>query len=157
MDALLPFATVQSYRKGFRLAVQENGQLVCRFILSGSVEVHRESDSLLIMTAPAYTIAGLGGQNSTYMITAENGKVATLLLAEFHHRIDELGLWEELGKNMVLVTNKLFHYSKILSAPTAYETIWIQLMELIREPLSIREKNRWNVTFAKKRISPEAA
>ncbi|MRS13359.1 hypothetical protein GJV06_00390 [Enterobacteriaceae bacterium RIT691] len=140
VDALLPFATIKSYKKGSRLLVEENGQLVCRFILSGSVEVHRKSDHLLILTPPDYSIFGLGGQNAIYIITAEASKIATLPLAEFHQRIAELNLWEALAKHMVVTTNKLFNYSKILSAPTAYEIICNQLMELMREPLAIREK-----------------
>ncbi len=140
IDALHPYTTIKLYRKGIRLPIEENGQAVCRFVLSGSVRIYRTSDDLLILTAPANNIVGLGGHNATYGITAETCKIGTLSLAEFHQRVEELKLWEILAKHMVVVTNKLFYYSKILSAPTAYEIICNQLMELIREPAELRKK-----------------
>lgn len=41
---------------------------------------------------------------------------------------------------MVVVSNKLFSYSKQLSAPTAYEVICSQLIQLMHEPEDMRSK-----------------
>jgi hypothetical protein len=140
VDALLPFVTVKSYRKGIRLSIQENGEPVCRMIVSGTAGVYRALDHLLIVTAPTSSIVGLGGQNGIYILTSESCKIATLTLAEFHRYMEELGLWETLAKCMIMSNKKLLHYSEILSAPTAYQIICNQLLELMREPLATREK-----------------
>lgn len=138
VEALLPFATPQSYRKGIRLDFLEADIPVCRLIISGSVEVHRTADHLLVVRAPSFTILGLGVSGS-YIVTAEPCKIATLPLAEVHQHIQELGLWEVLAKHMVVVSSKLFSYSRQLSAPTAYEVICSQLIELMHESEALRE------------------
>ena len=140
VDAMLPVATVKTWRKGCQLAIEENGQPLCRMVLSGSVQLHRKADHRLITTVSSYTIQGLGGQNAIYLVTAETCEIATLTLEAFQQRIDELQLWEVFARYMVVVSNKIFYYAKILSAPTAYEMICNQLMELCREPLEVREK-----------------
>lgn len=139
VEALLPFATPQSYRKGIRLDLRQDDKPVCRFIISGSVDVHRSSDHLLIVRAPSFSILGLG-LHDVYIATAEPCKIATLPLDEVHQHIEELGLWEVLAKHMVVVSNKLFSYSKQLSAPTAYEVICSQLIQLMHEPEDMRSK-----------------
>ena len=48
-------------------------------------------------------------------------------------------MWEVLAKHMVVVSSKLFSYSRQLSAPTAYEVICSQLIELMHESESLRE------------------
>ncbi|MDA8481279.1 helix-turn-helix domain-containing protein [Citrobacter sp. Awk 4] len=138
VEALLPFATPQSYRKGIRLDFIEADKPICRIIVSGSVEAHRTADHLLVVRVSAPSILGLGISDS-YIITAEPCKIATLSLAEVHQHIQELGMWEVLAKHMVVVSSKLFSYSRQLSAPTAYEVICSQLIELMHESESLRE------------------
>lgn len=138
VEALQPFATTQSYRKGVRLDFVETDEPLCRLIINGSVEVHRTADHLLMVRVPASRILGLG-ISGCYIVTAEPCKIATLTLEEAHQHIQELGLWEVLAKHMVVVSSKLFFYSRQLSAPTAYEVICCQLIELMHEPESLRK------------------
>ena len=76
-------------------------------------------------------------------MTAETCKVSTLTVAEMQQHISDNGLWEIAAQHMIVVTNKLYSYSKQMSAPTAYEVIRNQLRELSHEPASLRE----NVTI----------
>lgn len=138
VETLEPYADLRSYRKGIRLALQENEQPVCRLIISGSVEVHRQSDDLLIVRAPAPGIVGLAIYDA-YIITAESCRIATLPLEEVHRLVNEKGLWEILAQHMMIISSKLYAYSKQLSAPTAYETIRNHLIVLIHEPETLRE------------------
>lgn len=137
VEALLPFAKTQTYRKGIKLGLKENNVALCRLITSGSVEVHRTSDSLLILTLRAPSIVGLGVHDA-YIVTSEKCNIATITLDDVHKQIEAAGLWETLVQHMMVVTGKLFQYSKQLSAPTAYEVICNQLKELAAEPEAIR-------------------
>ncbi|HEX4502382.1 MAG TPA: helix-turn-helix domain-containing protein [Scandinavium sp.] len=139
VEILEPHAVTQSYRKGIRLSFWENNEALCRMIMSGSVEVHRASDNLLILSLQAPTLVGLG-VHDVYIVTADQCKIATMTLDEVHKCIDEQGKWEILVQHMRVVTSKLFSYSKQLSAPTAYEIICNQLRELSHEPQMLREK-----------------
>lgn len=137
VEALLPHTTPHSYRKGIRLDLRQGDKPVCRLIISGTADVYRSTDQLLVVRVPAFTIIGLG-INDIYIVTAEPCKIATLPLDEVHHYIQNQGLWEVLAKHMVMISSKLFSYSKQLSAPTAYEVICNQLVQLIHEPEAIR-------------------
>lgn len=138
VEALLPFATPQSYRKGIRLDFIEADKPVCRIITSGSVEVHRTADHLLMIRTRTSCIVGLS-ITGIYIVTAEPCKIATLPLDEAHQHIQKLGLWDVLAKHLVVVSSKLFSYSRQLSAPIAYEMICSQLIELMHESESMRE------------------
>ncbi len=142
VESLTPFAPIKSYRKGIRLGLIENDVPVCRLIHSGSIEVHRSSDGLLVVTLPAPGIIGLGVHDA-FLVTAETCKVSTLTVAEMQQHISDNGLWEIAAQHMIVVTNKLYSYSKQMSAPTAYEVIRNQLRELSHEPAHLRE----NVTI----------
>jgi len=139
VEPLTPHAPIKSYRKGIRLELIENGVPVCRLIHSGSFEVHRSIDGLMIVTVPAPNIIGLG-VNDAFIVTAETCKISTLTVSEVHHYFSENNLWEIAAQHMMVITNKLYSYSKQLSAPTAYEVICNQLRELSHEPVQLREK-----------------
>lgn len=139
VEVLLPFATIKTYRKGIHLALEENGKPVCRMLITGSAQTYRNTDHLLVASIPSLSILGFGGQNSVYIVTAESCKIATMPLDEFYRHIQEQEMWEVLAKHMIMVSNKLFYYSKLMSSPTAYETIRNQLMELNHEPEEIRK------------------
>jgi hypothetical protein len=138
-EALLPHATVQHYRKGIRLPLRENGEPICRIVVSGSVEIHRSSDDLVVLSILSYpSIIGLG-VNDVYLVTNESCNIATMSVAEMHVHVQEQNLWEVLAQHMTMLTNKLYAYSKQLSAPTAYEMICNQLMSLSYEPDTLRQ------------------
>ncbi|NDO83582.1 hypothetical protein CJP72_23360 [Citrobacter sp. NCU1] len=138
VEALLPFATPQSYRKGIRLDFLEADKPICRLVISGSVEVHRTADHLLVTRTLTSCVLGLG-VSDFYIVTTEPCKIATLPLDEVHQHIQQLGLWDVLAKHMIVVSSKLFSYSRQLSAPTAYEMICSQLVELMHESESMRK------------------
>lgn len=137
VDALLPYCEAKRYPKGSRLLLIKDDAKLCHLLISGSLEVHRDADSLLIVTIPAPSMVGLGVHDA-YVIAAEPCKVATLTLDEAQRHIAELNLWELVTRQMMQITSKLYTYSKQLSAPTVYEIICNQLVELINEPEALR-------------------
>jgi hypothetical protein len=137
-EALLPYAPIQTFRKGTKLSLRENDEPICRIIVSGSVKIHRSADDLLILSVLNWpSIIGLG-VNDAYLLTSETCKIATLTQAEVHQHVQELDLWEVLAQHMTMLTSKLYSYSKQLSAPTAYEIICNQLMSLVSESNDLR-------------------
>ncbi|MFK3658907.1 helix-turn-helix domain-containing protein [Scandinavium sp. NPDC088450] len=137
VEALLPFAEVKRYPKGTRINILNGETRVCQLILSGSIEIRRKSDNLLIVTLLPPNILGLSVRE-IYVITKESCQVATLPLDEAYRHFSELGLWETVAQHLLAVTNKLYSYSKQLSAPTVYEIICFKLVELMNEPELIR-------------------
>lgn len=137
VEALKPYAQTKRYPKGMRLHLVLDNVRVCYLLLSGSIKVHRNSDDLLIVNVSAPALLGIGVVDA-YIVTASPSTIAVLTLDETYRLIDEKGLWETLSRHMTVVTNKLYAYSRQLTAPTVYEVICNQLMELINEPESIR-------------------
>ncbi|AGE94442.1 helix-turn-helix domain-containing protein [Citrobacter farmeri] len=139
LEALLPYGEARRYSKGVRLELVKGDVKLCHLLISGSLEVHRNSDHLLIVTIPGPVVIGLGVHDA-YLIMAEPCHVATMTLEDAQRYISEKNLWELVTHQMMLITNKLYTYSKQLSAPTVYELICNQLIELINEPETIRKK-----------------
>ncbi|MCF8581537.1 helix-turn-helix domain-containing protein [Enterobacter ludwigii] len=133
----MPYGQAKRYAKGLRFPLVHDGIRLCYILLTGSMEVHRNNDGLLIVTVAAPGIVGLGVHDA-FIVTTEPSSFAILRVDEAYCIIDEKGLWETLSRHMMVQSNKLYSYSRQLSAPTVYEVICNQLMELINEPESIR-------------------
>ncbi|EPO1788800.1 helix-turn-helix domain-containing protein [Cronobacter turicensis] len=138
VDKLVPYVQFRRYTKGCKLPLLHSNAQMCYLIESGTFQIHRNLDNLLITTVPAPAIIGLG-VHDIYLVTTEPSRIASLPLTEAHRLIKELGQWETLVQHMMVITNKLYTYSKQLSAPTAYELICNQLQELINEPEKLRQ------------------
>lgn len=138
VEALLPYCEARRYSKGVRLELLKGDVKLCHLLLSGALEVHRNTDHLLIVTIPAPIVIGLGVHDA-YVLTAEPCKIATLTLDDAQRYIAENNLWELVTRQMMQLTSKLYSYSKQLSAPTVYEVICNQLLELMNEPESLRK------------------
>lgn len=138
VETLISFVQFRRYPKGCKLPLMQNSIPVCHLMQSGAFQIHRNLDNLLITTIQAPAIIGLG-VHDIYLLTTEPCRIATLPLSETHRLIKEQGLSETLAQHMMVITNKLYTYSKQLSAPTAYELICNQLQELINEPEKLRQ------------------
>lgn len=137
IDTLLPFAETRRHPKGIRVALIQGETKMCHLILSGAIEVHRTSDELLIVNAVAPAIFGLSIHDA-YIVTTEPCQIASLTQEEAQRIFTEKEMWGTVTHHMMLITNKLYSYCKQLSAPTTYEAICNQLMELMNEPEAIR-------------------
>lgn len=137
IDALLPLAELRRYKKGVRLPLLIDKVKMYHLVISGTVTAHRETDQLLIVTIPAPSILGLGIHDA-YLLTTGACEIASLSLDDAMNHITEKGLWELVSRHMMILTGKFYTYSKQLSAPTVYEVICNQLVELMGEPESLR-------------------
>lgn len=137
VETLTPHAVTRDYPVRVRIALSKQGVPQCLLLQQGSLEVHRLEDDLNIVTINAPAIVGINNQNVS-VVTAQPSKIATLPVSEAHKLIEEQGLWEVLAKHMLVINTKLFAYSKRLSAPSAYQMICSQLLELMSEPETLR-------------------
>lgn len=136
-EALADRAPTRSYGKGLRLPLVKDGIVFCYVLITGTVEIHRNSDNLLIATVAAKNIVGLA-LHDAYIVTKMTSRIAILKQEEAHRIIENKGLWETLSRHMMELNNKLYAHSCQLCAPTVYEVICKQLMALSNEPESIR-------------------
>ncbi len=136
IDSLKPYPS-RHYARGTRLDFIQGGVRVCHILESGIIELRRSADQILMVRLTAPTVLGLA-VSEAYLVIKDTAIVSTLPLEEVLQRIEDRGLWEMFARHMMVQTNKLYLYSGQLSAPTSYELVRKQLIELINEPESLR-------------------
>ncbi|WP_312978983.1 helix-turn-helix domain-containing protein [Atlantibacter sp.] len=136
IESLKPF-TPRMYAKGTRLDFIQGGVRICHIVETGVIELRRSTDQILIVRIAAPSVLGLGVSDA-YIVIKETASIHTLPQEQVLQHIEEKGLWEILARHMMVQTNKLYLYSNQLTAPTSYELVRKQLIELINEPESLR-------------------
>ncbi|MCZ7833939.1 helix-turn-helix domain-containing protein [Atlantibacter hermannii] len=136
IDSLKPYPS-RHYPRGTRLDFIQGGVKVCHIMESGIAELRRSVDQILIVRLTAPTVLGIAVSDA-YLVVKETATICTLPQEEVLQRIEERGLWELLARHMMVQTNKIYLYSNQISAPTSYELVRKQLIELINEPESLR-------------------
>lgn len=135
---LLQHVNLEDYAAAQRLPFVDNDVPVCYLIASGSVSVHRNADNLMIYRISAPLVLGLGMIRDVYIQTQEPCRLATLPLPQAHQLIQDNNLWELFARHMTMLSSKLYSHSKLLTAPTSYETTRTLLIALMREPEALR-------------------
>lgn len=140
LDELTQDEDFMTWPKGSKLPFHQKGEPVCHFVRLGTLTLERSDDSLLMGTVSAPLALGWMSAISSRIImrAKEPCEVATLARTQIMQRVDEKQLWDLVAKHMLHITNKLFIYNEILTAPTTYELVCYQLMSLMEEPDSVR-------------------
>lgn len=143
IEALLPHTTVQTYPPGQRLPLQVNGIPTCYILLEGTTEFHRGLDGLVVTRIYAPAIAGLADVQfatfrDSWIETRELSQVATMSMAQAYDIIRQNDLMETLVGHINGIFGKLYYYNLLNTAPSAYEVIRYQLMELMTETEEFR-------------------
>ncbi|KNC91899.1 winged helix-turn-helix transcriptional regulator [Trabulsiella odontotermitis] len=126
--------------KGSKLFFRHKGEAVCHFVRRGNTLLSRIDDtfSIGVLTAPA----AMGFTQPTcehlYLRTLEACDIATLPYERVMALVEEKKAWALMAKHIMFITNKLFLYSEMLTAPTSFEILRYQLQMLILEPESVR-------------------
>lgn len=114
----------------------------CYLILEGRVAFHRESDDRMLGTASAPTLLGIsnlpGGQIPGYIKMLTPCEIGIITTERAHEIIKENNLWETLSRHMLVISSKLYATNALLTAPSTYQLICAQLLELMSEDESIR-------------------
>ena len=146
VDKLLPFAEVKRVMARKRLFLSTGQKNYCYLIISGQVILHRDDDDLAMTTINAPSLIGVGNMATRsmngYIKLLTTSDIGILSLERTFDIIRENDLWELLTMHMMVVTSKLYASNKMLTAPTSYDIIKSQLIELMSE----NEKYRNSIT-----------
>lgn len=144
IEALRPYAEIKKIIPRRNLYLNINDIQYCYLLLEGQFGIYRQSDHRMLGSASYPGILGLGAlvteRSSVYMKALTPSVAGRLSLDIVQHVIQELNLWEPLAKHMIILSNRLYISNEQLSAPTAFELVRTQLMELINEDSSIRRE-----------------
>ncbi|RSB61806.1 Crp/Fnr family transcriptional regulator [Atlantibacter subterranea] len=140
LDGLTREEDYKTWPKGSKLSFQINGEPVCHFVRSGVMTLERFDDALLMGTVTAPLALGWMSATSSRMILRAKGpcEIATIPFEQVMALVEQKQLWDLVAKHMLHITNKLFIYNEILTAPTTYDLICYQLISLLQEPESTR-------------------
>lgn len=143
IDKLDPFLTFQTYPAGKQLNFVENGTRQCYFMREGVALLYRgKEEGVLIGSFASPFASGLGDYHEEIsmfkLVTSEACEIATLSREETFDIIEKNNLWKLVAQHMQYVSERLMKYAALVSAPSAYEIISIQLRLLMNEPLSLR-------------------
>lgn len=143
IDNLAPFLTFEPCPAGKQIKFVEDGIRKCFFMREGVVLLYRGSqDAVLIGGFTAPFIGGLGEYHEEIsrfrLETTEKCEIAELTRDATFEIIEKQNLWKLVAQQMQYVSERLFKYSALISAPSAYEIICNQLYVLMAEPPSLR-------------------
>lgn len=143
MDVLLPHATEHTYPPRQKLHLQVNGVSTCYLLLEGTVEFHRSPDGLMLTSVYAPAIIGitnlyLPAIRDSWIETLETCRIAPIELDRAYDILRQNDLMETLVSHISSVFGKVYNHNQQNSAPSAYEIIRYQLLELMTETEEFR-------------------
>lgn len=140
---LLPFSVKKTYPARRTLTISSEGVHFCYLISKGSVELHRQNDDRVVGYGNAPIILGLGNNtqmyNGSYIRTLTNCEIGILSSSEALELINRENLWRPLSEHLLIIAAKLYTISQHLSAPTIYEIIRAQILELMSEDQATKD------------------
>lgn len=111
-------------------------------ILEGTVAVYRRNDNMMLSTARSPAVFGLANLTDIYfddyIKTINPCLIGEISTARVNDIIKEKSLWGLLSKQLMFVYGRLYNNVMPQGAPTAYEMIRQQLLNLIEEDESYR-------------------
>lgn len=141
VDKLLPHSPTKNFPARRTLYISSNKANFCYIIAEGKVELCRE-DNIVLATGKAPLVLGLASVTNMYegmfIRTLSTCKIGMLSVQEALVLIEKEQLWRPLANHMLVIAAKLYTVGKQLSAPTTYEIICSQLLELMSEDEAVR-------------------
>ncbi|MBB1201750.1 Crp/Fnr family transcriptional regulator [Enterobacteriaceae bacterium 89] len=145
---LLPSGERKIIAKGECLRYYSAETRLCYLLLQGSVTLHRRGDGIVLNSESAPFVLGVSNQLSVdqhiYIRAQETSEVAILPIDIFNKIVAEHDLWESLAHLLIYTSSRVYEHCALISQMSAYDIIRFQLIELMQEPVSIRE----NITAA---------
>ena len=128
------------WKKSSKLFFRRGSQPLCHFVRKGSVLIVRNEDafSLGILSAPLALGFTVPLSEHLHLRTMAESEIATLPYEQVMAIVEEKQIWDLVAKHVMFVTNKIFIYNEMLTAPTSFDILRYQLLMLIQEPDEIR-------------------
>ncbi|HBV4841643.1 TPA: helix-turn-helix domain-containing protein [Klebsiella aerogenes] len=137
---LHPYSTPRMARKGEILATAEGN---CFLILKGRIAIYRAYDEKLMVVGEGPAIFGLSNVTPVvvecYCKTLAPCQLGIIPSETALEVIRNHNLWELVASHQAYICNRLYTYITHIAAPTAYELIRIQLIQLMAEKDDFRE------------------
>jgi len=128
--------------KGEILRYQQNNKRYCLLLHSGSVELHRRSDGMILNSETAPFIMGVSCQQilpeHLFLRVREDARISRLPMERFNLLIEKYNLWESLAHVLIYTVSRVLEHCTLIVQMTAYEIIRYQLLALMEEPVSVR-------------------
>lgn len=142
IDALTPAATLITFRHGQRLDLITQQEPKCYLISEGSVHVNRVRDGLVLGTVYGPAILGMSNFASSldpsYITTDKDVRIGVVPLSAIFDILDKQQLWKSFSITLLYIIGHYQHYNMQMIAPTSYEKVRYQLIDLASKDADIR-------------------
>lgn len=146
-EELSPYVTFEAIPLGTKLYLLKDNIAYCYLVRSGLCSLYHSDHQVLIGTLNKRGVIGaisLGGNAIAgvgVFLQAETAcEIATIPVSQLQILIEQHNLWDLLSRHMLRRINRFFTMNIHLTAPSAYEMVRFQLIELMHEPTEFREK-----------------
>ncbi|MRS90362.1 hypothetical protein GJV04_10005 [Enterobacteriaceae bacterium RIT714] len=142
IEALTPDATTITFRHGQRLDLITQQEPKCYLLTEGSLHVNRIRDGLVLGTVYGPAILGMSNFSSsldpTYITTDEDVRLGVVRLDDIFDILDRTQLWKSFSITLLYIIGHYHHYNLKMIAPTSYEKVRYQLIDLASKPVDVR-------------------
>lgn len=123
---------------------EEKNDAYVYIVESGTVDVKRKNDNIIILTTKGPAVLGLtsifSGVYYHYLSTVTESKIIAIPTTFAIQHIEHLNLWQETSKILCQAAQYYYMRDEVVSGSTVYEVIKNHLEILWRYPLEEREK-----------------
>lgn len=142
IEALTPDATMITFRHGQRLDLITQQEPKCYLLTEGSLHVNRIRDGLVLGTVYGPAILGMSNFSSsldpTYITADEDVRLGVVRLDDIFDILDRTQLWKSFSITLLYIIGHYHHYNLKMIAPTSYEKVRYQLIDLASKPVDVR-------------------
>jgi CRP-like cAMP-binding protein len=142
IEALAPFAHQFTASRGEILRFTVNGKKMCYLLHSGSINIIRRGDGMVLHSEQAPAMFGMTSlitvADNLYLRVMEDVQISRLSLERFNLVIESFNLWENLCKALIYSISIVFDHCSRVAQMSSHELITFQLKELMKESERVR-------------------
>jgi CRP-like cAMP-binding protein len=142
IETLAPFSHRFTASRGEILRFTVNGKKTCYLLHSGSINIIRRGDGVVLHSEPAPALFGTTSlitlADNIYIRVTEDAQISRLSLERFNLVIESFGLWENLCKTLIYNVSIVFDHCSRIAQMSSHELITYQLKQLMKESERVR-------------------
>jgi CRP-like cAMP-binding protein len=145
IEKISPHLHFDTYPIGQRFTLSSSRDSKCYFIRTGAISLYRQPNDVLLELLDAPSIRGIIPipPESTSIYTLKviiPADIAILDIGRLYELLGELNLWETFSRYLQVMSSILGEVIFKLVVPSAYDSVRIQLYELMAKPETVRER-----------------